>query len=259
MLPLLPSRNAKVLPILMPDLLSSAFLVAAVVAFVAGMVRGFSGFGAAMLMTPVFSALYGPAVGVVLCLLLEIAVGLPLLRRAVPLVDWRRIGLLLLAAAVGIPFGNLVLTNSSPEPMRWAISGIVLLAVVLLASGWRYHGRPTSGATAGVGVISGFLNGLSGMAGPPIAFYYLAGIESAAQVRANLTTYFVFVDLLTLSAFAVRDLLGWSTAIHGLLLAPAVMLGGVAGERLFPLASENFYRRLALILLVAVAFGSLIL
>ena len=61
--------------------------------------------------------------------------------------------------------------------MRWAISAIVLLAVVLLASGWRYHGRPTAGATAGVGVISGFLNGLSGMAGPPIAFYYLAGTD----------------------------------------------------------------------------------
>ena len=97
------------------------------------------------------------------------------------------------------------------------------------------------------------------MAGPPIAFYYLAGADSAAQVRANLTTYFVFVDLLTLLMFAARDLLSWTTAVHGLLLAPAVMLGGMAGERLFPLASENFYRWLALILLVAVAFGSLIL
>src|SRR5258706_2066594 len=184
--------------ILMPGFPSPAFLIAAVFAFIAGMVRGFSGFGAAMLMTPVFPALYGPAVGVVLCLLLEIAVGLPLLRGAVPHVDWRRIGFLLLAAVVGIPLGNLVLTNSNPEPMRWAISGIVLLAVVLLASGWRYHGRPTTGATAGVGLISGFLNGLSGMAGPPIIFYYLAGTEAAAQGRAKLTTYFLFVDLFSL-------------------------------------------------------------
>jgi uncharacterized protein len=243
----------------MPDLLSFAFLIAAAVAFIAGMVRGFAGFGAAMLMTPIFSALYGPAVGVVLCLLLEIAVALPLLRRAVPLVDWRRIGLLLVAAAVGVPFGNFALTNSNPEPMRWAISGIVLSAVALLASGWRFHGRPRNGTTATAGVVSGFLNGLAGMAGPPIAFYYLAGADSAAQVRANLTTYFVFVDLMALSVFAARDLLGWSTATHGLLLAPVVMLGGVAGERLFPLASESFYRRLALVLLVAVAFGSLIL
>ena len=89
------------------------------------------------------------------------------------------------------------------------------------------------------GATSGFLNGLSGMAGPPIAFYYLAGNEPAARVRANLTTYFVFVDLIALASFASRDLIGWSTGVQGLFLAPAVMLGGLLGERLFPLASEK--------------------
>ena len=242
----------------MPDLLTVPFLISAVVAGIAGMVRGFAGFGAAMLMTPVFSALYGPAVGVALCLLLEIAVALPLVPRVWRIVDWRRIGLLLVAAAVGVPLGNVTLTMVEPEPMRWAISGIVLTAVILLASGWRFAGRPNTATTLTAGATSGFLNGLSGMAGPPIAFYYLAGNDTAAQVRANLTTYFVFVDLLAIAAFASRDLVGWSTGVHGLVLAPAVMLGGVIGERLFPLASETFYRRLALVLLVGVAIGSLV-
>jgi len=242
-----------------PDLLAASFLIAAGVAFVAGMVRGFAGFGAAMLMTPVFSALHGPAVGVALCLLLEIAVALPLLPRVVGLVDWRRIGLLALAAAAAAPFGNLLLTHVDPEPMRWVISAIVLGAVALLSSGWRYHGPPVLSATLSAGAASGFLNGLSGMAGPPIAFYYLAGTESAARVRANLTTYFIFVDLAAIAVFASRQLIDWNTGLLGLLLAPAVMLGGLVGERLFPLASELFYRRLALALLVAVALGVLLL
>jgi uncharacterized membrane protein YfcA len=109
------------------------------------------------------------------------------------------------------------------------------------------------------GAVSGFLNGLSGMAGPPIAFYYLASTEAAVKVRANLTTYFVFVDLVALSLFFGRGLVGWPTAVQSACLAPAVILGGLLGERLFPLASEVFYRRLALVLLVAVAIGSLIL
>ncbi len=243
----------------MPDLLSTSFLVAAAVAVVAGMVRGFAGFGAAMVMTPVFSALHGPAVGVALCLLLEIAVALPLLPGAVRLVDWRRIGLLLLGAAAGVPLGNVVLTASEPQPMRWAISAIVLLAVALLASGWRYRGRPRPAITLSAGASSGFLNGLAGMAGPPIAFYYLAGEDSVTRVRANLTTYFVFVDLVALAAFWARDLVAWDTAVRGAFLAPAVMLGGVLGGLLFPLASEGFYRRLALALLVGVAIGALIL
>lgn len=243
----------------MPDLLSQSFLIAALIAFVAGMVRGFAGFGAAMVMTPVFSALYGPAFGVTLCLLMELAVVVPLLPEAVRQVDWRRIGLLAAAAAVGAPFGSLAMTHLAPEPMRWAISAIVLGAVVLLATGWRYHGRPVLAATLGAGTTSGFLNGFSGMAGPPIIFYYLAGKESAAQVRANLTTYFVFVDLIALVVFLARGLIGWSTVLHGLCLAPAVVAGGLVGQQLFPLASEGFYRRLALGLLVAIALGVLIL
>jgi uncharacterized protein len=246
-------------PAAMPELLTFSFLVAALLSIVAGMVRGFAGFGAAMLMTPVFSALYGPAVGVALCLLLEIAVALPLLPRVVSLVDWRRIGIILAAAIVGAPLGNVVLTAVAPEPMRWAISAIVLAAVFMLASGWRYHGKPHLSATLATGVSSGFLNGLSGMAGPPIAFYYLASSDPAAHVRANLTTYFVFVDAMALSVFVARDLVGWPTFVQGLVLTPAVVLGGLLGERLFPLASEVFYRRLALVLLVVVAIGSLIL
>ena len=54
-------------------------------------------------------------------------------------------------------------------------------------------------------------------------------------------------------------MIGWETGVQGLLLAPAVMLGGVVGERLFPLASERFYRGLALGLLVGVAIGALML
>jgi uncharacterized protein len=243
----------------MPEFLTISFLTAAIVAAIAGTVRGFAGFGAAMMMTPVFSALYGPGAGVSLCLLLEIAVALPLLPRAVQYVDWRRIGLLMVAAVIGAPLGNLVLTQVSPEPMRWAISAIVLSAVALLASGWRFHGQWRAPVTLGIGATSGFLNGLSGMAGPPIAFYYLAGNETATRVRANLTTYFVFVDLAALAVFLARDMVHGDTFVLGLFLAPAVVAGGLLGEKLFPLASEAFYRRLALCLLVAVAIGSLIL
>ena len=243
----------------MPDLLASSFLLAAFVAGIAGMVRGFAGFGAAMLMTPVFSALHGPETGVALCLLLELAVALPLLPRAVKYVDWRRIGVLLAAATAGAPLGNLVLTEIAVQPMRWAISAIVLAAVALLASGWRFAGRPRTATTLAAGGTSGFLNGLSGMAGPPIAFYYLAGNESVERVRANLTTYFIFVDIVAMAVFLARDLVVWQTGVLGLCLAPAVILGGLLGERLFPLASEKFYRRLALVLLVGVAIGSLML
>jgi hypothetical protein len=69
----------------------------------------------------------------------------------------------------------------------------------------------------------------------------------------------VFVDLAALSVFFARGMVHWDTVVLGLFLAPAVVAGGLLGEKLFPLASEVFYRRLALCLLAGVAIGSLIL
>ena len=236
-----------------------ALTIAAGTAAVAGTVRGFAGFGAAMLMTPILAALFGPTHGVVLCLLLEFVVGLPLLRRAVGLVNWQRIGLIFAAAVAAVPFGTWLLLSADPAPLRWAISAIVLAAVALLASGWRFRGTPGLAMTVSAGAASGFLNGLAGMAGPPIAFYYLAGRDPPPVVRASLTTYFVLVDFAALSVLAMRGEVGWPILTAALILVPAVVLGGLLGERLFPRASERFYRRLAFALLVLVAVGSVLL
>ncbi len=119
---------------------------------------------------------------------------------------------------------------SSPSRCGGRSRLIVLSAVLLLASGWRFSGRPNVATTLAAGGTSGFLNGLSGMAGPPIAFYYLAGDDPAARVRANLTTYFVFVDVVALTSFASRDLIGWNTGVQALFLAPAIIAGRLAGR-----------------------------
>src|SRR3979409_514330 len=107
----------------MPDLLAVPFLICAAVACIAGTVRGFAGCGAAMSMTPVFSALYRPPAGVPRARLLESVVVLPMLPSVVRLVDWRRIGVLLAAAVVGVPVGNLVLTRVAPGRMGWVVWG----------------------------------------------------------------------------------------------------------------------------------------
>jgi hypothetical protein len=237
----------------MDGFLTPSLAIAAAVALLAGVVRGFAGFGAAMILTPVFSALYGPLVGVPVCLLIEFCIALPMLRNAVGLVDWRRTGVLLLAASLAVPLGIWVLQAGEPGPLRWAMSGIVLGAVLLLATGWRFQGRPTTPATVAAGAASGFLNGLAGMAGPPIAFYYLAGADAAATVRASFVVYFSAIDLVALLALGAQGLMTLDMLILGAVLAVPYIAGGLAGEHLFPLASDAFFRRLALVILAAVA------
>jgi uncharacterized membrane protein YfcA len=226
-------------------------------ALVAGLVRGFSGFGSAMILTPALSALYGPAIAVPIGLALELLVTVPLLPGSVRLVEWRRIGILCLAAFAAVPLGVWLLLNLPPVVMRVAISAVILGFVAILAFGWRYHGRPSIVATLATGAASGVLNGASGMAGPPVVFYYLSGSAPAPEVRASLIVYFALVDAVSVAVLAVSGTMDAMTLLRALWLTPVFLAAAWLGARAFRHAGEAFYRRMALIVLAAIAVASL--
>lgn len=226
-------------------------------ALLAGLVRGFSGFGSAMILTPALSALYGPAAAVPLGLALEMLVTVPLLPGAVGLVEWRRIGVLSAAAFAAVPLGTWLLLHLPATPMRVAISAVILGFVAILAFGWRYHGRPNLAATLVTGAASGVLNGASGMAGPPLVFYYLSGGAPTAQARASFIVFFALVDLVAVLALAAGGAIDSLTLERALWLTPAFLAAAWLGARAFRGASDAFYRKVALTILTAIAVASL--
>ena len=246
----------------MTELLSSLIvwptLIAVAAVLLAGVVRGFSGFGAAMIMVPVLAALYGPVRAVPIALLLEMAVSLPLVPPAVRLVDWKRISLLLVSAGVAIPLGVWALRTLDEAVTRYILSAIVISAVILLATGFRYAGRPGIAPTIATGMASGAMNGLAGMAGPPVVFFYLSGSDGAATSRASFIVFFPVVDLFALAVFALAGAFAREGVILAAVLAAPFVLGGMIGARLFGKASDRFYRLVALTILAAIAVGTLL-
>ncbi|MGB2596069.1 MAG: sulfite exporter TauE/SafE family protein, partial [Pseudolabrys sp.] len=69
----------------------------------AGLVRGTTGFGGAMLMAPVLSVLLGPIPAVVTALCLETAAALVMFPDALPKAQWRTLLYLILPAVVTVP------------------------------------------------------------------------------------------------------------------------------------------------------------
>ena len=81
------------------------FPIAVVISILSGMVRGFSGFGAALVYVPLMSAVYGPRIAVPSFLVIDFFTGLvfmlTLWRRAV----WREVLPLAAAALLAAQFG----------------------------------------------------------------------------------------------------------------------------------------------------------
>ena len=237
-----------------PETLVAALAIAAA----AGAVRGITGFGGAMVMTPPLALLLGPAVAVPIALLLESVAAAPMVVQTRRLVGWRVIGPILATACVTIPLGGYVLATADPVALRRAIAAVVIAFSLLLLIGWRYAGRPRPATSIGLGALSGVMLGATSMGGPPVILYLLSGPDAIETTRANLTLFVGASSLAGIVALWAGGILGWQAATTGVLLAPGYYGGLVAGARLFARFDDIRFRRFTLMLLIAVSTGILL-
>lgn len=233
-------------------------LLGAVIATaVAGVMRGYSGFGTAVILAPVYSLLWGPRAGVPVMLLMELLVSLQLLPGAIKDADKRVVLPLGGAAAVATPFGVWILLTADDEILRRFIGGFVLVFGLLLMSGWRYRGSRPLSLNIVVGTLAGLLKGSTGMSGPPVILYLLAGLEEAKRHRANLILFFATIAIVSVIPPALGGLIDLPVLLRLAILLPVMALAVPVGVRLFRVVPDRLYRPFAMGVLLAA--GSLAL
>lgn len=238
-----------VIQLIPPEVWGLDLAIAAATLLAAGLIRGFSGFGSAMVNAPVLSLLWGPTIGVPVAALVEFVPAVQLTPRAIPDAQWRTVWLMGIPALILIPAGSWLLITLPNEVVRRTVAAVVLLLVAILWSGWRYRGQRTTSLSTVVGAASGLLSGTTGIGGPPVILYLMAGNDRPVVLRANMIGYFTIVLIGLAVTYALLGLFGpavlWRTAV---LVIPFVV-GIFVGVRLFPLASERTFRNIALAVL----------
>ncbi|RMH50286.1 MAG: sulfite exporter TauE/SafE family protein [Alphaproteobacteria bacterium] len=236
-----------------PDISAAGALFLFAVAGLAGLVRGYAGFGAAMVFVPLAALVLDPVATVVVVLIIDVAASLILAAGALRRARLRPVALLFLGAAAGVPLGVRALGAIDPVTFRWLAGVLILLALGGLLSGWRYRDRPGAAATVAVGALSGFMGGFTALAGPPVVLFFLGGPDEAARVRASIIVYFLGTAALSFLSFAMRGLLDGGLMRLALALSPPYLAGTLAGMMLFRLAGDARFRYVACALIALAA------
>jgi len=226
-------------------------------ALIAGLVRGFAGFGAAMVYIPIAAAAFDPRIAAGTLFIFDTIIIIPLVIRAASHVAWREILPLGLGAMIAVPAGVAVLVHVDPVPIRWGLSAAILAAVAALAGGWRYRGPERLPLSIAIGGLSGFMSGLAQLAGPPVLVYWLGRDTPAQRLRANAIIFFCFTTVIAGIAYAASGLFTAEVARRSAALLPVYAIAIFAGSRLFGTTSEVVYRRIAYGLIAFVAFATL--
>jgi uncharacterized membrane protein YfcA len=225
--------------------------IAAIV--LAGVVRGASGFGQALVFVPLAALLYRPNFAVPLLWVADALTTPLLLRPHARRAEWAEIVPLAIGGAAMLPAGIWLLNHVDPTMLRWAICSLVLLFTVAVAAGWRTGLAPSRALSLGVGGLSGLAGGATGLSGVPLVLFWLGRGSDAARIRSNVFIYLWLLGLVCLLAGALQGLMGSKLLLDGLVLAPCYAGATVLGNWVFHRAHgistparEALFRRLAL-------------
>lgn len=234
------------------------FLAALAVIIAAGVVRGFTGFGAGLVMVPLLALLWGPVEALTTSVALGIFATIQLVPRAVSVTNWRDAGPMMISSTLFTPLGTALLISLDPEIVKKLIAALVLGVTLITLYGWTYRGPRGPTASASAGAIGGLINGVAGVGGPALVLYLISLPERAEVHRANIvmalaiTSTVSFLGLLIAGAVTTRVLT--HTALY---LIPSV-LAVWAGAKLFTILPAKVFRLIILWFLVAISIAILL-
>lgn len=231
-------------------MLSSALLVALFAALLAGIVTGLTGFGLALISTPILLFVYEPRTVVVLTAIFSIFIN-----AAVVWDSWhearRRLSLaLFVPALLGVVVGAELLGVIDPNYVRLGVGLIVIFSAMLLVRDVRLPGANTRWGTLVAGSASGALTTSTGLAGPPIVLLLASRGLPKHEFRGTSALYFLPISIAGLAVLAFRGLVDSSEVPLGLLLVPAAILGKAVGTALLKHVSEKAFRAVTLGLVI---------
>lgn len=227
------------------------------VVIVAGIARGFSGFGTGMIIAPVAAALYGPKAALILLVIMDSWPSLVPAFQARKMVQWSELKTILVGFVVGLPLGITFIKYGDPTTLRWFISIIIFVAVTVLWSGWQYRGPRSTPVSASVGALSGFLGGSTQIPGPPAIIYWMATPTAARIVRANILMLFLITEFISIGGYYLGGLFNLDSALKGVIASPVYFVGILIGSNLFTKASDKTYRQITFMLILCSAGLSL--
>lgn len=235
----------------MPDPALSLLAAVAGVAFLAAFVQGVTGFGSALVAMPLLVPFLGVRGAAPLVALQSLAINAALLlpaRRALP---WRRVGPWLAGAAAGVPAGVLFLAGADERVARAALGAALAASALALLRTGRLPVPPGWEAALAAGGLAGVLGGAFNTAGPPVILHAASQGWPKRETHAALQLFFLLSGLAIAGLHAAAGLTSRGVLLAAAVALPALALGSLAGWAVHRRVSEERFRRLVQVTLLA--------
>lgn len=226
--------------------------------FLAGLVRGFSGFGLSAILMACLAWLIAPKDLIPVAYILEGVASLVMLRGGFRHADFSIVWGLAIFSAIAVPIGLYATTTLPVDTTKT----IALLLILSLTIAQLFRIAPAFLATKiglyGAGFAAGIATGLASVGGMVVALYVLASNREPAQMRASLVMY-LFIGMFTSAVTYIGyGLFNQTTLARAALFTPLLLIGVGIGSVFFRPSLAPFYKRFCLFLLAGLSIAGLV-
>ncbi|MCU4677358.1 sulfite exporter TauE/SafE family protein [Catenovulum sp. 2E275] len=184
------------------------------------LIQGIIGYGIGMFCAPLLFMInpeYVPAPMVLLSTVLTVSM---LLRDKSDLkvdqVSWTMLG-----GFFGVVIAGIILNQVSLQQFQIVFGLLILLAVIISIIG--YTPKINKLNTCIAGYLSGFMGTLTAVGGPPVALLYQR--VKAAQLKANLSAFFLFLNVIIVTTLIWIDKLTLNSLVLVAVAIPGLFIG----------------------------------
>ena len=232
-------------------------LTVALVAFGAGLIRGFTGFGGPAFILAILTLFFTPVTIVSKILVVDFFTNVYLFKACYRQINWRATLTMVIPTVIFMPLGHWLLIELDPVWMKRAMALIISAACVMMLIGFRYKHPMTRGWLIFVGICSGIVFGGTYIALVAVVFILL-GPYDKNEGRTLIISWSFFTVLGFALISAVSGTTGLDDITTALPGAVTYMLGAWLGSQGFRRSSEKLFRRAAIATLLALSIVNMV-
>ena len=230
-------------------------LAVTVIVCIAAILQSISGFGFSLLAMPLLSVFVDIHDAVVIATLCGIFTNAVHLKKDHQLVERSIARRISLSALIGMPMGVVVLTVLSATQMRLIIGVVIVALVVLMMRNFTLKSENTK-IDVVLGVFSGVLATSVSTNGPPLVFLLQSKQLDAWRLRATLAYVFTISGCASFIVLMVAGKGSVEAFQYALISLPAMYLGTLVGRRMRNAISQQVFKRVMYVLLIATAVST---
>ena len=240
------------------EVLPTDFFLILFVILISGFIRGFLGFGSGLITIPILSFLYSPVFAIVFNIIIEIPTTIYLTFIGAKTCKFKEISPMFFSMMLTIPIGTIFLISIDEQIIKIIMSILVIFFVILIASGWRLKSTITKYVLLISGIISGLMQGVTGMGGPSFATVLLSKDDKEEVIRGNILIMSAGIVISAVISMYYFNLFSLELLLTGIIAAPFYILASYTGSRFYNLSGKKYFRNIALFVLGLIGLATLI-